>query len=275
MNLLHNNLKKSTFGHSFLVMLRFMHRDFLVCIRRFRDQIINLLFLYPICLATSGVVVSSIFFDSDQEIVFAATNMFAVAPMLPLLVLTYHLMFEIFYDLEGNRFINYQQIVLSPSLILLEKIIVGTLTSFCIIAPLYPVSYLFIFHRYVSLAQAHWAFAYLVLFAASFCLCAYNLCAAVILRRDTLNIFWNRINHCLLMSGGFIVPSSLLIEWWKPMKFILLCNPLHFFSESCRSSIVGGSDFFPYRQGIVILFALGSIFSIFAVYAFKKRVDHI
>lgn len=274
MNILHNHVKRSAFSHSFLVMLRFMQRDFLVCIRRFREQIINQLFLYPICLATCGIIVSFIFFN-PEELEFAATNMFAVAPMLPLLVLTYHLMFEIFYDLEGNRFINYQQTVLSPILILLEKIIVGTLTSFCIIAPFYPVSYLFVFHRYVSVAQTQWVWAYLVLFAASFCLCAYNLCAAMILRKETLNIFWNRINHCLLMSGGLIVPSSLLIEWWKPMRFILLVNPLHFFSESCRSSIVGGSDFFPYQQGIIILFALGAVFSICAIYAFKKRVDHI
>lgn len=257
------------------VMIRFMQRDFLVFSRRFKDQIINLLCLYPICVAINGVVISCIFFDSGKELMFVATNMFAVAPMLPLFVLTYHFMFELFYDLEGNRFINYQQILLSPVLIIIEKIVVGTIFSFIIIAPLYPISYFFIFRYYIATPQIHWWIAYLILFVASFCLCAYNLLAAIILRKETLNIFWNRINHCLLMFGGFIVPSSLLIEWWKPMKFILICNPLHFFSESSRSSIVGGTDFFPYSQGILILFVLGLIFTMCAIHCFKKRIDHV
>lgn len=275
MNFRMSILKKHPFVKSFFVLLWFMYRDFLVSARRFKDHIINLLFLYPICLSVSGIVFSHIFFHSTKEITFVATNMFAVAPLLPLLVLTYHLMFEVFYDLEGSRFINYQQIVLIPMLIIIEKIIIGTITSFLIIAPIYPVSYFFAFRHYISTEQTDWVFAYIVLFAASFCLCAYNLCAAVIFRKETLNIFWTRINYCFLTLGGFIVPSSLLIEWWNPMKFILLCNPLYFFSESSRSSIVGGTDFFPYKKGIIMLFCLGIIFSITAIYAFKKRVDHI
>lgn len=264
----------STPQSSFHVMLQFMRRDLKVYGKKFKDQFINVIFLYPFFFAVSGLIQANIFFRGDA-VIFGATNFFASAPTLPLLVIAYHLVFELFYDLEGNRFINYQIMVLDPHLVLLEKLMMTTLVSFLSIAPFFPMAYLLVSKSYVDVAGVQWIGVYGVLFAASFCLCAYNLCASVMLRKDTLNIFWNRINHCLVVFGGFWVPSSLLIQYWPPLKYLLYFNPLHFLSEGLRSAIIGGSNFMPYQESILGLCILGIIFTLGALYQFKKRIDHV
>lgn len=259
---------------SFRVMMQFMRRDLRVYGKKFKDQFINVLFLYPIFFGISGLTQANIFF-SGQQIIFGATNFFVSSPTLPLLIITYHLVFELFYDLEGNRFINYQIMMLDPHLVLLEKLIMTTFVSFFSIIPFFPMAYFLVSKFYVNISAARWLAAYSVLFAAAFCLCAYNLCASVMLRKDTLNIFWNRINHCLVVFGGFWVPSSLLIQYWQPLKYILYFNPLHFLSEGLRSAIIGGNDFMPYQESILGLCILGIIFTLGALHQFKKRIDHV
>jgi len=263
-----------TYQSSFRVMIQFMHRDLKVYGKKFKDQFINTLFLYPIFFAISGLVQANIFFRGDA-VMFGATNFFACSPTLPLLVITYHLVFELFYDLEGNRFINYQVMMLDPHLVLLEKLIMTTLISFLSIVPFYPMAYFLVSKSYVDISLSQWIGAYLVLFSASFCLCAYNLCASVVLRKDTLNIFWNRINHCLVVFGGFWIPSSLLIEYWAPLKYLLYLNPLHFLSEGLRNAIIGKNHFMPYQESILGLFLLGIVFTLYALHRFKKRIDHV
>lgn len=261
------------FLRSCAVTMQLMRRDFVVQKSKLKDQFINVIFLHPILWSIANLIQTNIFFGAKSP--WYATVLFAGAPTLPLLLISYHTVFELFYDLEGNRFINYQLSLLDARFILIERLIVSTIICFLSLVPYYPISYFFVLKSHVSFHNVQWGLAYLLLFLASLCLSAYHLCAAVMLRKETLNILWNRVNHTLMALGGVWIPSSLLKQWWEPTEYFLLFNPLHYISDGLRGIIVPSPDFMPYQQSVIGLCVLSILFTITAIKSFRKRVDHV
>ena len=259
--------------YNFRAVLQMLRRDSVAYVKRFRYQIVNAIVIYPVTFTTTGVVIqSNTFFDAGN--VLYATNLFAAAVALPLFVLCVSVMSELLFDLDKNRFINYQMTILPAPMLLAQRLIVGTLLCFFCISFFYPISSL-IAYPYIDMSQISWLYIYTILFFGSFCFCSYGLLAATYFTPRSLRVFWVRINRPLMILGGFWVPSVLFVQWWEPMKYLLIINPLYYFSEGTRRGILNLADCMPYSLSVAGLLILGILFFVGALIQFKRRVDYV
>lgn len=255
------------------VVLQMVYRDIYAYGKQFKSQMINSIFVYPVCFAIADVIIQSNVYFSSNNIIYA-TSLFASGPILPLLALSTGIMLDLSFDLDENRFIEYQMTIVPTQMLLAQKLLIGTVFSFILISLFFPVG-LLLTHSYVDISQTDWYHLYSVLFFGAFCLSSYGLLAATFLTPKNIDMFWVRLNEPLLLLGGFWVPSSLLAKWWAPMKYVSLLNPLHYLSEGLRRAMTGSTEYMPVSTSMVGLSTLGILFFIGSLIQFKRRVDHI
>lgn len=164
--------------------------------------------------------------------------------------------------------------VLKPQLIIIEQILFSSFFTFFIMIPFFPLARIFA-SSYIDLSNVSWPSLYLTLYCGSLCVSAYHKLAAVLLTVEKIGMFWTRINHVLLVLGGFWIPLYTMRAFSPTLGFVLRFNPVVYLTEGLRQSIVGGNDFLPLSQSITALLILTVIFTILACYFFKKRVDHL
>ncbi|HXW86148.1 MAG TPA: hypothetical protein VEK38_02275 [Candidatus Bathyarchaeia archaeon] len=254
------------------IFVQFLRRDMRVYAAKISENLINYALIIPLLNGISFAYLQShIYFGTNSA---QGLAVFCGTILGPFLALIFKVAFDILFDLEGNRFIDYQLVILNPRLILLQRILFITLYSFCMMLPFFPMVYIAL-GSYVDMSSSSWFLLAPVIFCASFCITGYTMLFAVILRRYQIRMFWTRVNHILMIFGGMFIPYHTIAQFSPLLGMIVRANPLIYASEGIRAAIVGGPLFMSIATCCIMLILFGTIFTLLTFYFFKKRVDHL
>ena len=263
-----NTIKKSLH-----IFLHFLQRDLLILRPMLSRYIINNVMILP-CLVifNDGYVMQMSLFGTNANL---NTMRFIGSLLLPLLTLTFTMATTLLYDIEHNRFIDYQITVLNPALVILERIVFNAFFTFMLVVPFYPLCKVLLGTKFVT-TQTSWPLLFVMLFLASFTASAYHIAAMCILPNSSMFIrLWARVSAPLFLLGGFVAPWAVMYEISPTVAYVLLLNPFMYISEGIRQSIIGGTFFFSAMTCVSALI----LFCIFlygvALWFFKKRMDHV
>jgi ABC-2 type transport system permease protein len=255
------------------IFLQFLRRDFHVHSKQLKDFFINYSIIYPLSFGFSfAYLQANIYFGSNAQI---GTTIFAGNMLLIVLLITYKLAIPLLFDLEHDRYVDYQIILLNPRLVILERILFISLFSFLVLAPFFPITKM-LFSRYIYTAHTSWLTLGGFLYLSILCLTAYNIFLACYIKNlDHLSFVWKRINLPLLFFGGFLVPWHIMQTYSHITGILGLLNPLTYVSEGIRQALLVNPLYLS-----LITCTLGVITFIFlatlgAWYFFKKRVDYV
>lgn len=254
------------------IFLQFLCRDFYVQKENLSNHVVNYSIIYPMLyIFCFAYLQPQIYFHGQTQlgaIVFSGTC------LVPLLVMTSTLCFDLLFDLEKNHHTDYQITILDPRLLLIEQILFSSLFTFFIMVPFFPLARIFA-SSYIDLSNIAWGSLFLILYLGSLCFSAYHKLAATIITVKKIGMFWSRVNYILLVLGGFWIPLSVFKQFSPVLGFLIRLNPIVYFTEGLRQSIIGGSQFLPFTQCTSALFVLSIIFTLLSFHFFKKRVDHL
>ena len=254
------------------IFMEFLRRDLYVYTRQMRDHIINYSLVYPLLyIFCFAYLQTQIYFHGQTYI---GAIVFTGTCLIPMMAMTFHITFDLLFDLEKNRHTDFQIMVLNPHLIIIEQILFSSLFTFAVMIPYFLLARIFA-SSCINLEHVSWPSLYVILYCGSLCISAYHKLAATILTVKKINMFWTRVNHILLVLGGFWIPLYTIQSFSPLLGFLLRLNPIVYFTEGLRQSIVGGTQFLPLSQCIGALLVLTIIFTALACYFFKKRVDHL
>jgi ABC-type polysaccharide/polyol phosphate export permease len=239
-----------------------------------KEAFINYALCYPITYAISfAYIQTNIIFGSGND--YLGTMLFAGNIIIIMLLISYKTTIELLFDLEHNRFINYQIITLNPRLVILERIFFASLYTFILSSPFFIVAKLCLGSS-LQTDQTSWISLYAVLYAGSLCCASYHQFAALLLRSSSsISTLWARVNHALITFGGFWIPLYLFKQYSLLLGALIYLNPMAYITEGLRRSLLGTPNFMPVPIAVFALYGFSILFIILSWYVFKKRVDHI
>ena len=209
------------------IFLQFFYRDFYVQKQKLATHIINYSIIYPaLYIFCFAYLQTQIYFHGQTQlgaIVFSGTC------LVPLLVMTSTICFDLLFDLEKNHHTDYQITVLDPRLMLIEQILFSSLFTFFIMIPFFPLARIFA-SSFIDLSNITWSSLFLILYLGSLCFSAYHKLAATIITVKKISMFWSRVNYILLVLGGFWIPLATIRAFSPTLGFLVRLNPIVYFT---------------------------------------------
>jgi ABC-type polysaccharide/polyol phosphate export permease len=182
---------------------------------------------------------------------------------------------ELFFDLQSDRYIDYQITLLDPRLVLVERVISAAIFGFLVALPFYPSAKL-ILQGNMDTSATSWPSLLLILALSALVCSSFNVFIACFLTKTSqLSHLWPRCNEPLLMLGGFWVPWFVVWQFSPMLGKLALLNPLLYVTDGVRQAILGGDQFLSIRVASTGLLVFSLIFVALACCFFKRRVDHI
>lgn len=262
--------------HSYLraarVFLQFMRRDAYIQIQQVGSYIVNYVFIYPIAFSieTAYLQGNTYFTSSDTRM---CTLLFCGYILIIIMVFTYKQCIELIFDLENQRFVDYQMSMLNPSLVIIQRIFFTSILTWLISLPFYPVGKLTV-PTYIDTSNTSWWRVIILLYLSALGCSAYHMLATLLLKRSAdINTIWARANLILIDFGGLWIPWFVLHQYSPIIGYFAYLNPLLYMTEGLKGAILGSSEFlsFPLCILMLIVFSIGLTAASCAV--FKKRVD--
>lgn len=259
---------------SIYVFFTFLWHDLYTSAKQIKNFIINYALIYPVVFSlTYGYIIPNTAFSAG--ILPSKTIIFAGNVIVVFLTLAFNLNLSVLTDIEGDRFINYQMILLNPRLVILEKILFSTLLHFCMCLPFFAVSRLILQDSLDTLNFSMVKFL-TILFLSSLVFSSYVFLSMCILKgTHQLGIWWRRFNSPLLTLGGSWVPWMVIAKFSTLLGYLILLNPILYITEGMRGAILGESLFIPFKYCVITLIFTIVMLILLSFYFFKKRVDHI
>jgi hypothetical protein len=256
------------------VFLQLLFRDFYVFGKRLKTYGINYLVIYPaLAILIFGYVQPGIIGGSSSARVSIILMVGTFA--LNTLSICYHLLSPFVFDVEGDRFIDYQLTLLPPRLLLFELITFPALFSFIIALPFFPFARLVLPHYFNELNTA-WIGLIAMILVSSYFFASYVMLAMCVIKKSMyVRQFWIRCNWPLVILGGFWLPWMMLKKHFPLYSLIALLDPFTYITEGLRSALVGNDQFIAYPICIMTLFLFSIIFNLLSCYFFKQKLDHI
>lgn len=260
--------------NSFRTFLYFLWRDWHVQAKHANRFMINQIILYPIIQGLTFLYLqpSILFGDRDPKI----NMMFFIGNiLLVMMVTTYKLTITLLFDLDQDRFIDYQISTMRPHLVLLERVIFTSLFTFLLLAPIFPIVNLY-FPTYFNTATTSWWRVMLVLYCGSlFCASYHNFMACWLNSPRDIRRLWIRYNQGLFLLGGFSVPWHIVNQASPALGYITRLNPMMYITEGLRQAFLNDARFFTYWHCIVMVLLASCGMIVLGWRVFKKKVDHI
>lgn len=259
---------------SLRVFINFLWRDAYVHGKHFGRHFINYCLLYPIIYAFCfAYLQTNTYFGQGNTRI--GTILFCGNIMLIMMIATYRETVALLFDLENDRFIDYQVTILNPRLVIFERIFFTSLFTFILAIPFFPVGKL-VLGSSLETDATSWHWVYIILYLGSVCCTAYHQLATLLLKKgNQLTSLWSRVNHVLINLGGFWIPLHVMQKYSRILGTIVYANPLLYISEGLRQAVVTGPEFLPLWLCALMLILFSIIFTILCLYQFKKRIDHL
>jgi ABC-type polysaccharide/polyol phosphate export permease len=192
-----------------------------------------------------------------------------------MITLSYKITVELLFDLEQNRFIDYQISVLPPRYVLLERITFASLFTFALLIPYFPLAKLLLGSYFVT-ERTSWIMLESMVFIGCVFSATYNLLISCMLKDSSrLSQFWVRINQPLLILGGFWVPRYIIAQYSPFLGFLCYLNPYMYITEGLRRAVLATDQFLPFWLCSLMLTLWISICLCASFYYFRQRTDHL
>jgi ABC-2 type transport system permease protein len=233
--------------------------------------LVNCGIIFPILYAfVFGYLQSHIYFGTSANNINFLGNI-----LLIMLQLSFNANIGLLFDLEGDRFIDYQISILSPRLVLIERALFDSLFTFIVVLPFYPISKL-ILGNYFQTAHISIPATVLMLFLGSILTCTYHLfLSCTIPNTRLISRIWARGNLPLMTFGGFWLPWYIMNEYSATLGTVTLFNPFLYITEGLRQAINPNPLYFSLGLCCIVLLGFSALFMLGALYFFKRKVDHI
>lgn len=260
--------------YSFRLLLQLLAHEFYIFGKRIRSFGINYLLIYPVlAIVTFGYIQPGIYFGPGhtKTSIVLLVGTFAIN----VISLCYTLMASFVFDLEHDRFIDYQISIVPPRLLFIKMILFPAIIASLISLPYFPLAYL-ILPNYFATLQSNWPALMAVITAASLYASSYIMLGLCIIKKATsIRQFWLRFNWPLVVLGGLWIPWNLLSENYPTLGYLALLDPFTYFTEGVRSALIGSDQFISYKICILAMLGFFCIFSLIALYFFKRKLDHV
>lgn len=256
------------------IISHLLRRDFIANGERFKSYMINYWLIYPALYTfLYRYLQATVLFPEDAQ--YWGAILYIGSMLLVILVVTYRIVVDILFDLEGDKFVNYQITLLSPTVLLCERIFFAALFAIIMVFPFYPFSCL-LSGNINALYDVSWIASMGVIILSCLMVAAYQQ-MAVLLLNDSQNVsfLWARINNPLLAFGGLQMPLYIMRGFDQKLGLLAQCNPFMYVTEGLRQAMVGGKQFLSVEWCIIVLSIFSIAFISFAAILFKKRIDHI
>lgn len=256
-----------------LISWQFFKRDIAVYKQRLRDFIINFVLIYPLLYTlTFGYILAKTGGGAESLPIPVLSTGLAVFTLFPL---AFGIALDLLFDFEHQRFIDFQILVLKPQLVLIEKIIFGSILVFLCNITFYPLV-IGLLHPYFDLYRISWTKVALLLYAASlFCSSFGYLLVCIMKDMSKIRFIWRRCNYPLIMLGGFLAPWKVMVLFSPILGYAALMNPMLYVTEGLRQAILAQDQFLPYWQSLCSLLVFSLLSTLGALYFFKKKLDHV
>lgn len=254
-----------------LTLGQFFRRDFYMLKRRLGDFIFNYGLLYPVLYVVCfGYMIPIVSGQTHQT-----TLLFVGSIVLLIQVVAYVINIDFFFDLEKDRFVEYQLSMLSGTLVLFERIAFSALLCFILVLPFFPIS-MFLLGSRIDFSHTSWPLLAMHLFVSALFATSLNVFGLCFIQHSRqLGNLWTRLFRPMFMLGGFQVPRAAMARVSPVIDFLTYINPMVYVSEGIRSIVIGGPDFIDYSICAVVLVIASLVFMNLAFYYFKKRIDYV
>ncbi len=256
------------------IFSQFFRRDVTVFMRSSRDVFINYMILYPVFFAIgNGYIFPKIAFGATET---RLASIFMIGSIITVVfVPAFHHNFNLIFDFENERYIDFQIMRLHPKLVLLERVLFTSLITWINALPFFPIAKLLLRDNFV-IPHVSWLQVTLLLYMGALFSCCYNVFAMCFLDSSANMVkFWLRFNNPMISLGGFLVPWATVAKFSTVLGYVLWINPMLYFTEGLRSALIGGPEFFSVSTCIFSLFIASMVFLALAFRYFKIRTDHI
>ncbi len=251
-----------------------LRRDFYIFGQRLKTYGINYLIIYPLlAILIFGYIQPGVIFgaESAKASIILMVGTFALNSVQ----ICFSLISPMMYDIEGDRYIDYQMGLLPLRLLFFELIAFPALFSLIIAMPFFPMARVLL-PAYFDTLNTCWTGLVLMNLVCSYFFASYVLMVMCFIKKSfNVRYFWIRINWPLVVLGGFWVPWTLLHSRFKLYSWLALLDPYTYITEGLRSTLVGNDQFISYKICLVVLIAFCILFNVIGLYYFKRKLDHI
>lgn len=259
---------------SFRTFCYFLWRDFYVYLKNARGFAINNILLYPFIQGLTFLYLQPSILFGGHDLALN-TMMFIGNILLLMMVLTYKMTITLLFDLDQDRFIDYQISIMRPYLVLLERIIFTSIFTWVLLMPTFPIVKMY-FPTYFDTSATSWWRVMLMLYCGSlFCAAYHTFIACALSSPRDIRRLWIRYNQALFLLGGFSIPWHIINQTSPLLGYITQLNPMMYITEGLRQAFLNDARFFPYWYCVGALLIASSAMTMLAWRTFKKRVDHV
>jgi len=259
---------------SYRVLCAFLHRDVYILRKHLGMHALNVCILGP--------TFSAFIFGYLQPRILVAHmphNLGAIMAvgsiLIALLEMSFRPALAFILDLRGDRFVEYQTVLVRPYLVIFERIIFSSLVTFVMACPFFVVVKLLLGSEFDTSATS-WPLVILMLFFSSLMIAAYHILAACLITTDDgTERLWMRFNVPLLALGGFVLPWYIMYGAVPWLGYLDLLNPMLYITEGLRRALFGSPNFFAVTPCVIMLLTFTAIFTYAAIVRFKQRIDHV
>lgn len=261
-------------NRTFSIFLRLLWRDTYIYFKQKRNYLINYCLIYPATLSlTYGFVFPKTNFASGalpSTGVLLAGSITFIFIILPVALNLFLL-----FDFEGDRFIDYQMLLISPRLVILEKIIFSATFNFILLLPFFPIAKLLLRDNF-DISNISVIKLLVILYLSSLTCCAYVVLSMCIMKSTyQLGNWWRRVNGPMFIFGGSWTPWIAIFNFSQILGYFVLINPIIYVTEGVRGAILGEGIYIPFLYCVIALIISTTLFISATFYFFKKRTDHI
>ncbi len=251
----------------------FLRRDFYITAAKLSDYTVNYVLISPLIFNIGvGFLQAPIYFSHDP--VAFCNRMLPGNLLMLMMALSFRNAFDLLFDLENNKFVNYQLMLLNPRLILVERILFGTLYTFFSVAPFFFVAKM-ILGNLLSSSDVSWIGVYGVIFAGAFCCSAYHMFTVCVISLRQVSMLWIRVNFFLTTLARLPIPIRQAYLYSDFLSYAMYACPMVYFVEGVNRAFTQSTVFFALPISMGVLLVSGIIFTVLSWIMFKKRVDHI
>lgn len=257
---------------SLRISIYFMWRDIRANQQKVYAYLLNYWIIYPILYSfLYRFLQPNLLFAHDPT--YWGTVLYTGSILLVMLIVTGRIAVELLFDLESNRFIQYQLMFLSSYGIIIQRVLYNALFTFVMLAPFYPVSCLLLGHTDL-LWSTRWPFVIITLLTGSTMMAAYHQLAILLLSStEQLSSLWSRINGPLLALGGLQMPLAIIEQYHPLLGTIARLNPFIYVTEGLRQAIISGDQFLSLPTTIIYQIGFTIIFIIIAGWMLKRKTN--
>jgi hypothetical protein len=256
------------------VFVQMLMRDIFVFKKRMVHYAINYLLIVPfLTIVAFGYIQPGVYFGPGHGkmsiILLVGTFVSSMIHICAALLAPF------LYDLESDRFIDYQILLLPPTMLVFEIMLFPALITCAILLPFFPLAYA-ILPSYFASMQTNWIALFGMILTIALCATSYVMLAFCVMKNTfSLRYFWLRCNWPLIILGGFWLPWRILYNFSPSLGWVALINPFTYMTDGLRSVLIGSDQFIWWPFCMIALLGFFCVFSMGACYFFKRKLDHI